>query len=344
MRTKALALRILNQIRHDKRTVALIIFAPLLILTIIYFIFNASDITYKVGVIDMPDSYIEKLEDNDNAEIKTVELEEGEAREAVKNEDVTAAVDMSGNDAKLYVDGSNATDATKVVAAIKSSAMPEVPEGFGLSAPDWDEDYVYGQSDGSLFDNFGAALVGIIVFFLVFLIAGINFLTERSSGTLEKLLSTPIKRSEIVGGYTLGFSVLAIIQSLIVTFFVIYVLGLHAEGSIWYVILINLLTAVTALTLGMLLSTLANSQFQFVQFIPLVILPQIFLCGLFNLTGGWKIAGYFMPLYYTTESLKSVMIRGHGFADIWIDVLVLFGCAMLFMVLNILVLKKFRKI
>ena len=127
------------------------------------------------------------------------------------------------------------------------------------------------------------------MFFFVFLIAGINFLTERKTGTLEKMLSMPIKRREIVAGYMIGFSVLALVQTTTITLFVIYVLGLHVEGSIGYVFLISLLTAITALSLGILLSNLANSEFQMVQFIPLVIIPQIFLCGLFRLSSGWEI-------------------------------------------------------
>lgn len=87
------------------------------------------------------------------------------------------------------------------------------------------------------------------------------------------MLSMPIKRREIVAGYMIGFSVLALVQTTTITLFVIYVLGLHVEGSIGYVFLISLLTAITALSLGILLSNLANSEFQMVQFIPLVIIP-----------------------------------------------------------------------
>ena len=113
-------------------------------------------------------------------------------------------------------------------------------------------------------------------------------------------------------------------------------------GSIWYVILINLLTAITALTLGILLSTLANSEFQMVQFIPIVILPQIFLCGLFNLSGGWLVVGHFMPLFYTTDALTEVMLKGHGIAVIYPDILILAGLSLFFVVINTLLLKRHR--
>ena len=109
-------------------------------------------------------------------------------------------------------------------------------------------------------------------------------------------------------------------------------------------LLINLLTSISALILGMLLSTLANNEFQFVQFIPVVILPQVFLCGLFELSGVLDIIGHFIPLYYTTESLKEVMLRGNGFLYIARDCIILAAFSVVFMFLNIRLLKKQRSV
>ncbi len=381
MRTKALALRIINQIRHDKRTAALIIIAPLIILTIIYFILDSGDTTYKIGVVKAPSSFTQALKDNSDYDVAVSRISASRAEEAVKSEEVLASVTINDDDMsdiKVDIDGTDSAKAQKVQAIILNAAAASVQEDMedsvrsvkdqlkdledhaaylpsGISLPDADmlvtpedpgidADYIYGSKDGSMFDNYGAPLVGIIIFFLVFLIAGINFLGERTSGTLEKLLSTPIKRSEIITGYVLGFSLLALLQSIIVSCFIIYVLGMSIQGSIWFVLLINLLTAICALTMGMLLSTLANSEFQMVQFIPLVILPQIFLCGLFELSGGWKAAGYFMPLHYTTDALTEVMLRGSGISAIWTDLLVLLGLCLLFMAGNAALLKKQRAV
>lgn len=373
MRVKALSLRILNQIRHDKRTVALVIFAPLLILTIIYFILGSGTNSYFIGIINAPKSYVQKIEDNKDVNIATKKINKSDAKEEIKSGSMIAAIDLRKDKSNIYIDASNASNAKEVLSIIKSTAMEnnldklssacekmnntinkissanpmlkkENSQSINTINGDFKNIYIYGKEDSSLFDNFGAVLVGIIVYFLVFLIAGINFLTERTSGTLEKMLSSPIKRSEIITGYTLGFSVLAIIQSFIVTLFVIYVLKLEIVGSILYVLLIILLTAVNALTLGMLVSTLANSEFQMVQFIPIIILPQIFLCGLFNLSGLWKSIGKFMPLYYTSDALTEVIIKGSGFMVIKWDILVLFALSIIFMILNTLLLKKQRKI
>lgn len=369
MRIKALAFRILNQIRHDKRTLGLILIAPLLILTVIYFIFNTSGSTFTVGVVDVPQTVVDRITGNDNLTITVKEYTSAEARDAVNDEKAIAVLDMSGTTPVIYLDATDAASAGKITGLLKSAVMldgistvrdalnnlknmlppallgnivlPELPD-LESATDNWEVDYVYGNADSSFFDNFGAPMVGIIVFFLTFLIAGINFLSERTSGTLEKLLSTPIRRGEIIAGYTLGFGILAVVQSLFVTLYVVYVLGMQVVGSIWFVILINLLTAVTALTLGILLSTLANSEFQMIQFIPIVILPQIFLCGLFDLSGGWEIVGYFMPLYYTTDALTEVILRGHGIGSIYLDLLVLTGLSLIFVTVNTLMLKRHR--
>src|SRR5665648_1222479 len=140
-----------------------------------------------------------------------------------------------------------------------------------------------------------------------------SFLQERTTGTLEKMLSTPIKRWELILGYVLGFGGLTVVQSSLITFYVVYVLGIMMIGSIWLVLLITLLTAISALTLGMLLSTAASSQFQMLQFIPIIIVPQIFFCGLFQLSPGWDAVGRVMPLYYSADALNEIMVRGNGF-------------------------------
>ncbi|MBK5253741.1 MAG: ABC transporter permease [Peptostreptococcaceae bacterium] len=351
MRIRALAFRILTQIKHDKRTLGLILIAPLLIMTIIYFIFNASDTSLNIGVVEVPDSYIAIFNDNEDLDVTTKEYNETEVgKTALTDEEVVVLLDMSNDEPIIYIDGSEATKSKQAISVIsaakiqtKLDALPEQMK-TSLETDEWDTAYLYGKEDSSMFDSFGAGMIGIVIFFLVFLIGGINFLGERTSGTLEKLLSTPIRRIEIVLGYVLGFGILAIIQSLVFTLFVVKVLNLEVVGSIWLLILIILLTSVTALTLGMVLSTTASSEFQMVQFIPIVIIPQIFLCGIFKLSGALKIAGYFMPLYYTTHALDEVILRGQTFMDVSFDLGLLFCLSVFFILINILLLKLKRNL
>lgn len=373
MNAFTLAQRVLSGLRHDRRTMALVLIAPLLILGLLYLILTGAGSTCTVAVGNGSQSFVKTLENSDKVDIAVTNLKgedwkepaadapaatNTELRAAVTEEGALAAVNVGSDLSKIdiYLDGTSAADAAKVQAAIASalqeenqkaiktrlSALPIQLPASAIGSPEVNTNYVYGQEDASIFDSYGAALVGLIVFFLVFLIAGINFLTERTSGTLERMLATPIKRWEIVAGYTLGFSLLALIQTVLVTLFVIYVIGMKVVGSIWLVLLINALTALCALTMGILISNLASSEFQMVQFIPIVVIPQIFLCGIFSLNPVWEAIGHVVPLYYTANALQGVIIRGSGISDIWLPILVLSGFSLVFISANIAVLRRRR--
>ena len=338
MRSKYLALRILHQIRHDKRTLALMFAAPVLLLTLVFFVLNSSASEFTVGIVNAPLSYVDQLEENN---VSGIYCSRGEAGKLLEQGDIDAYIEIVNNKSYIYIDGTNSSAARQVINKLETSRL-----SVSRSRPDLLSEviYVYGSEDLEMFDNFGSALIGIIIFFFVFLVAGISFLQERTSGTLERLLSTPIKRWEVVAGYALGFGVVTVLQSFLVTLYVVYVLDVVMIGSIFLVLCVTLLASMTALTMGILISTAANTEFQMIQFIPIVIVPQIFFCGLFELSDLWEKVGYLMPLHYVADALTSVMIRGGGFRDIAIDVTVLLLLCIGFMILNTLLLKKYRRI
>ena len=257
MRIKALALRILNQLRNDKRTLALILCAPLLVLTLIYFILDTTITDIKVGIVNAPQKYVENLYKNN---ITPVRCTESEAAQMLEDEEIIAYVRMIGGKLYIDLDGGNTTKANAALAAMEQAKKGLSPAVSGMAPASQEREdlrtevnYVYGAGDLKMFDNFGSLFIGFMVFFFTFLISGISFLQERTSGTLEKLLSTPIKRWEIVTGYIFGFGIITVIQSAIITFYVIYVLDVMMIGSLWLVMQITLLSAMTALSLGMLL-------------------------------------------------------------------------------------------
>lgn len=338
MKVRALAIRILNQLRHDKRTLALMLVAPLFLLTLVYLILGDSTTTEKVALINAPVEYVNNLEKNN---IEVLRLSENEARAALEQGEVVATLNIMSGKSTIEVDGSNPAKAKFVLAALEQAKIKTF-----ASRPDLQSDvkYVYGYEDIPTFDNFGATLIGFIVFFFVFLVSGISFLQERTTGTLEKLLSMPIRRWEIVGGYVLGFGLFTVIQSLLVSWFCVYVLDVMMIGSFPLVILIVLLTAVVALSLGLLASTAASNEFQMIQFIPIIVVPQVFFSGLFDLPPAMEILGRAMPLYYVADALTQVMIKGNGFSVIALDIAVILGCSIIFMTINTLLLKKYRRI
>ncbi len=150
--------------------------------------------------------------------IKTVRCTESEAMQMMEHKEIIAAVEMTGGKLYIKLDGGNSTKAETALAPMEAAKKNVIPssERYDLKT---DVKYVFGASDLSTFDNFGSLLIGFIVFFFTFLISGISFLQERTTGTLEKLLSTPIKRWEIVTGYVLGFGVVSFIHAPIKTIF-----------------------------------------------------------------------------------------------------------------------------
>ncbi|MCL2319634.1 MAG: ABC transporter permease [Treponema sp.] len=338
MRIKAIVVRILQQMRHDRRTLALMLAAPLLVLTLIYFVLQDTNAEGRVAIISAPGSYVSALADYN---INTFYYDAEGARGALEKGDVDATIRIVNGKSYIEIDGSNASQARMVLNALEMAKL-----STGLSRPDLQSDvnYVYGYDDLSTFDNIGTILIGFMIFFFVFLIAGISFLQERTTGTLEKLLSTPIRRWEIVSGYVLGFGIVTVIQSVLFSLYVVYVLGAMMIGSLLLVLVITFWTAIMALTLGILLSTAANNEFQMIQFVPVVIVPQVFFSGLFQLTPLWETVGKFMPLHYVADALKEVMIKGNGFQAIWADLLVMVFLSVLFMIINTFLLKRYRRI
>ena len=338
MRIRAMVIRILRQMHHDKRTLALMLMAPMLVLTLIHFVLEETDREGRVAVISAPESFINALPD---CNIVSFRYDERDARIALERGEVDATIQIINGRSYIEIDGSDSGQAQLVLNGLELARM-----STGLARPDLKSEvyYLYGYEDLSTFDNFGTILIGFLIFFFVFLVAGISFLQERTTGTLEKLLSTPIRRWEIVTGYVLGFGIITVLQSVFISLYVVYVLRVMMVGSIFLVLFITLCTAMLALTLGILLSTAANNEFQMIQFVPLVIVPQVFFSGLFQLSPVWEAVGRIMPLHYVADALKQVMIKGNGLPEIAGDLLVMIGLSLLFMFANMLLLKRYRRI
>ncbi|ETT87777.1 ABC transporter permease [Viridibacillus sp. FSL R5-0477] len=345
MRIVALVNRIIQQMLRDKRTLALLFLAPLLILSLMYFIFHTEDHSPKLGIVGGNTKIIKALE---NANIEVEKYNQLSQEEALAK-DLDGWLTLENKQLTLTLQNDSPSKAKTLQMQVKQALTTLQMNSMSSKIPTLGvtTNYVYGDEDTQLFDIISPILVGFFVFFFVFLIAGIALLKERTTGTLERLLATPIRRHEVVLGYLIGYGIFAVIQTSIVVLYAVKILDIVLVGSIWYVLLINLLLALVALSLGILLSSFASSEFQMVQFIPLVIVPQIFFTGLFPLDGmaDWLLSiGKIMPLYYAADALTGVMYKGFAFADIVIDLGVLLLFSVLFIFLNIIALKKYRAI
>ncbi|WP_026562951.1 ABC transporter permease [Bacillus sp. J37] len=354
MTITALVRRIFQQMLRDKRTLALLFIAPLLILTLMYLVFNGENLDPTLGVENASDPLIEQFEE---ANILVEEFEKtSNIEEVIAEQDLDGYLKVEDDEWKLTLLNSDPNLAQGLQMKIKQITNKQLlsqlmmKSNLKLEMPLEDPleiEYVYGDSDTEFFDVLSPILIGFFVFFFVFLISGIGLLKERTTGTLERLMATPIRRGEIITAYLIGFGVFAIVQTVVIVFYSINVLDMVLVGSIWNVILINLLLALVALSLGILLSSFASSEFQMVQFIPVAVVPQIFFSGILPLEGmsNWLQAiAKIMPLYYAADALKGVMYKGLGFAGIRGDLYALAVFAIIFIILNLFALKKYSKL
>lgn len=209
------------------------------------------------------------------------------------------------------------------------------------------EQYIYGDEDTTFFTKMTPILMGFFVFFFVFLISGMALLKERTTGTLDRLLATPVKRSDIVYGYMLAYSFIAALQTVVIVLSTIWLLDLEVLGNIGDVIIVNILFALVALAFGLLLSTLAKSEFQMIQFIPLIIIPQLFFSGIIpldSMTGWVQSIGKVFPLYYAGNALSKIVLNGTSIVYLGNDLLVLSLFLVILTILNIVGLKRYRKV
>jgi len=193
--------------------------------------------------------------------------------------------------------------------------------------------------------NFVApALVGTLVMFFVFIVTGVSFLRERTQGTMERLLATPVGRGDVLLGYLAGLLLFAAAQSLMVVLFLVLVLDISYQGSLGHIFFLVLVLATTSVNTGIFFSTFAHNEFQVMQFIPLVIGPQLFLAGVLvpveQMPGYLQAVARVMPLTYAIRGLRDIMLLGQGLEAIATELAALAGFAALMIALAALTVRR----
>ncbi|WP_270305120.1 ABC transporter permease [Terrisporobacter petrolearius] len=372
MRISAMVCRIIRQFLRDKRTLALLIIAPMLVLTLMSFVFTDEDAKLNIGVEnsnvknilssmdeDNDISIMSKKEAEDKFEDKGLDAyiygDEKELNILLNGADNSVINQLNKNVQEAVKDymTKKGEDNKKILEDLSSNSMISIInkdfankiDSIDINSTEIETYNYFGDSDMSTIDYIGPLLIGLFIFFFVFLISGVSFLRERTTGTLERLLATPIKRYEIVFGYLIGFGIFTIVQSAIISAFSIGILKIYNGGSIGLILLISTVIALCALSFGMFVSSYAHNELQVMQFIPIVIVPQVFFCGLFsirNMAEPLQILSKCMPLTYASNALRGVMTCGYNLQQISTDLLVLIGFTVVFAVLNIITLKKHR--
>ncbi|MGB5101651.1 MAG: ABC transporter permease [Methanothrix sp.] len=324
-RVGVVALRVIRQLKRDRRTIGLIVFAPIVLMILFGYALSGDMSGVTLGLVDGGGhaglrEHLESISDLDILYIGS----ESDAERLISEGLLDGAVILRPDEVQVLLDASSLQIAGAISAAVQAGAAKEKagPETANLrkgSESAIVTRYIFGY-DLEMMDTVGPAILGLVVFFFTFINAAIAFIRERSQGTLEKFMVSPLSRVEMVSGYVLGFSLFTLLQSATTLFVVTALFKVPLRGSALTALAVVLLLGAGALVLGCFFSNFARSEFQVVQFIPLIITPQIVLCGIW-----WPLQSvpefirpfsYMLPLTYAAHALRSVMLKGAGVADI----------------------------
>lgn len=364
-RVAAIARRVVQQVRRDRRSLALLIIAPLAVLALLGFVIrDEKPIDTRLGIVALGGQSEAALETSLSAiaaqsgvTIVDAGGDGSSARAAVQSGRADIVVVLPADVAsgpvtvRLITLGEAPADDGARLQVVAGMIERAASQGLPLTI---EHDTIYGSPTGDILDTFAPALIGFFGFFFVFVLTGISFLRERTGGTLERLLATPVRRSEIVVGYSLGFGLFATIQVVLILLFTLGVLavpaigplasfklglGITNAGSPLLAFVVMFLTAIGAVNLAIFLSTYARTELQVLEFIPIVIVPQTLLGGVFwsvnNLPDPLGPIAELLPMTHAIDGLRAVLVRGAGLADgnLQIDIAYLAGVAILFVVL-----------
>ena len=374
-RIVALFRRVAQEIRRDRPSIALLFIAPILITGLVTFILREGETPTIDAVIvnqaGQPGAVVgaalETALRNHDATVRTA-ADEVQARALVEDGSASVAIvlppDLATGAAPSITVITNGLDPSGEAgqsAMVQRSLLSAVTSASGGHFPTIVHATVYGTPSSDPMYNYAPALVAFFVYFFVYLLTGVSFLRERTGGTLERLMATPVSRTEIVTGYTLGFGLFAVLQVALLMLWVLGTvhvpaigplpsfaigLGVAVAGSPLLAYLVVLLLAIGAVSLGIFLSSFARTELQIIQFIPIVIVPQILLCGVLfpvaSLPAVIQPLTPLLPLTYAVDGLRQVFIRGAdlGIAALRWDLLVLAGFALFFATIAALTIRR----
>lgn len=202
--------------------------------------------------------------------------------------------------------------------------------------------WIYGNTP--VFDQIGPALLGVFPMVVMFVVTSVATLRERQSGTLERLLTTPMGKADFMLGYAAGFGLLATVQALVVAAFATWVCDLDVAGPVWLLVVVAVLDAVLGTALGLLASGFARTEFQAVQFMPAFLLPQFLLCGLLvprdELPDLLRWVSDVLPLSYAVDAMKEITIKTDPLPDAAWDLGIVIGFILLSLALASLTLSR----
>lgn len=361
LRVLAVARKVFQTLRHDPRTVALMLVAPIMAMLIFGFAFGSETTDVRTIVVNEDDGSLAAalVAQLDREALRIVEMDDAEAaRAAVRDGEHTGAIIFAPGftvraaqgvgEIELFLDTTNnqlsgvivreVAEAGQAVAAERGLAPPVAPR----------VEYAHpAAKDARFIDYFVPGVMAFAATLFTTLLTLLAFVGERTSGTLDRLRVTPVTEGEIVLGYELAFGLIAAVQGVLLLTIAILVYDVMMLGSLALAALIIVLMAIDAMGIGVLISAAAHREGQAIQMIPFIVLPVFLLSGIFvpieSLPGWLQPFSFALPPTWAIEGLRDVMLRGWGLERVRLHVAVLAGFAVLLTTLAIAGLRRARR-
>lgn len=382
-RILAIAKKNLRSLRHDRRTAGFIFIVPFIMILVFGYTFGGDVKNISVYVVNLDEGFgnqslswriIDELNESDTfsiIQIYTVEdvspdpvnltidevrsakawatiiFDESFTRNAISNIiSLRLGQSFSPSNMTMYIDGTNPNVAASIVRGVTESLQSLLIDEYRMTPPVAIETkMIYGE-DTEFIDFFAPGVMGLAALLVTFMLTIVTFVRERSTSTLERLLTTPATEAEIVLGYALSFGLVALAQSTVILLTGMLLFNIQIIGSPTLALLIIYVLGVGSMGMGLMFSSIAKNELQAVQFIPLVFIPSILLAGIF-----WPVEAipeflrpisYFIPLTYAVDGCRSVMIRGWGVEEVLAQLIILILFAVGMLLLSTFMLKRRR--
>lgn len=346
-RTFAVAKKVLRGLRHDPRSIALMLFAPILAMTIFGFAFGTDIAHVPVAIVNedegpLAQRFLDNLDEEaidarvySSVQQAERDLEEAEVRAIIHFDPGFSADVQRGNGTlDLRVDGSNAQYVAHIARHLQL-ALQKTVSSAGARLP-VNVVTTYEYAEGARYvDFFVPGIMAFAAMAFTTLLTLLTFVSERTSGTLSRLLVTPVTGAEIVLGYALAFGLVASIQAVILISVALLVFHALLVGSLVLAFLVVILIAIDAMSLGILLSAAARREIQAVQMFPIVLFPTFLLSGIFvpveSLPKWLAPFAWAIPPTYAVSAERDIMLRGWGLEHVWWQLAALVGFGLLFL-------------
>lgn len=367
--------RVVQEIRRDHRSVALLLVVPIVMTGLITFIVREGEtpvvdaaVVNDAGAAGIGATAALDAALAENGGSAKILADDAAARAAIEGGTASLAIFLPAGlgtadpvTVTLLTDGLDPSGEATQVGAVQRAMLAAVGTFTGRPLPTIEHVTLYGVPSDDPMAPFAPAVLAFLAYFFVYILTGISFLRERVGGTLERLMATPITRGEVVLGYTLGFGLFAAIQVGLLLLWSLGTvevpalgplpafsvgLGLANAGNPLFAYLVIVIAALGSVSLGIFVSTFARTELQVVQFIPIVIVPQFLLSGvLFPISGLPEVLQPFvpfMPMTYAADGLRQVLIAGAdlGTTALQVDLLVLTGVALFFAAIAALTIRR----